>query len=88
MYWPKLSNSKIKLKIFEALSKNANYRTENILGLPGTFLDTEVFYDGEPFLKDAPFLSTLIANPNHIGCHTLETDHEEILMVHKKLKKI
>lgn len=87
MYWPKLSNPKIKLKIFEALSKNANYRTENILGLPGTFLDTEVFYDGEPFLKDAPFLSTLIANPNHIGCHTLETDHEEIFNGTQEIEK-
>jgi glutamate/tyrosine decarboxylase-like PLP-dependent enzyme len=87
MYWPKLNTQKIKFKIFEALSKNANYRSENILGLPGTFLDTEVFYDGEPFLKDAPFLSTLIANPNHIGCHTLETDHEEIFSGTQEIEK-
>ena len=76
MYWPKLSQQKIKLKIFEALSKNANYRSENILGLPGTFLDTEVFYDGEPFLKDAPYLSGLISNPNHLGCHTLDAQED------------
>ena len=87
MYWPKLSNQKIKLKIFEALSKNANYRSENILGIPGTFLDTEVFYDGEPFLKDAPFLSTLIANPNHIGCHTLEDEHEEMFNGTQEIEK-
>ena len=87
MYWPKLSNQKIKLKIFEALSKNANYRSENILGIPGTFLDTEVFYDGEPFLKDAPFLSTLIANPNHIGCHTLEGEKEEIFNGTQEIEK-
>jgi glutamate/tyrosine decarboxylase-like PLP-dependent enzyme len=78
MYWPKLNNHKIKLKVFEALSSNANYRTENVLGLPGTFLDTEIFYDDAPFLKDAPFLSSLIANPNHIGCHTLGPDHEDM----------
>ena len=87
MYWPKLSTQKIRLKVFEALSRNANYRTENILGLPGTFLDTEVFYDGEPFLKDAPFLSTLIANPNHIGCHTLESDSEEIFAGTQDIEK-
>ena len=87
MYWPKLSNQKIKSRIFEALSKNANYRSENILGIPGTFLDTEIFYDEEPFLKDAPFLSTLIANPNHIGCHTLETDHEEIFNGTQEIEK-
>jgi tyrosine decarboxylase / aspartate 1-decarboxylase len=78
MNWPKLNNHKIKLKVFEALSANANYRSEDILGLPGTFLDTEVFYDDAPFLKDAPFLSALIANPNHIGCHTLNEEHEEM----------
>jgi len=78
MNWPRLSTQKIKLKVFEALSRNANYRTENILGIPGTFLDTEIFYDDAPFLKDAPFISSLIANPNHIGCHTLSTGQEEI----------
>ena len=23
------------------------------------------------FIKEAPFMSTLVQNPNHIGCHTL-----------------
>ena len=41
------------------------------MGVPATYLDSEVFYDDAPFLENAPFLSTLIANPNHIGCHTL-----------------
>ena len=76
MYWPKLNSSKIKHRVLEALSKNANYRSEYILGIPGTYLDTEVFYDDAPFLKDAPFLSTLVANPNHIGCHTLGDENE------------
>lgn len=48
MFWPKLTSSKIKLKVFEALSKNANYRSELILGIPGTYLDTEVFYRTMP----------------------------------------
>lgn len=87
MNWPKLNSHKIKLKVFEALSENANYRSENILGLPGTYLDTEVFYDDAPFLKDAPFLSSLIANPNHIGCHTLAEEHEEMFKGTQVLEK-
>ncbi|MEO6902999.1 MAG: pyridoxal-dependent decarboxylase [Bacteroidia bacterium] len=70
MYWPKLTSDKIKTRVFDALSKNINYRKAHILGIPGTYLDSEVFYDDAPFLENAPFLSTLIANPNHIGCHT------------------
>ena len=31
----------------------------------------KVFYGNAAFLKDAPFLSTMIHNPNHIGCHTI-----------------
>ena len=30
-----------------------------------------MFYDNAPFLKEAPTLQTFVANPNHIGCHTL-----------------
>lgn len=78
MNWPKLSTQIIKLKIFEALGKNLNYRSEYILGLPATYLDTEIFYDDAPFLKDAPFLSMLVANPNHIGCHTLDQEGEPV----------
>jgi len=77
MYWEKYSYSHIKNKVFECLSKNTNYRTENILGIPGTFLDTDIFYEDAPFLRDAPFLSTLIANPNHIGVHTHGDEHED-----------
>ncbi|MCC6372947.1 MAG: aspartate aminotransferase family protein [Bacteroidia bacterium] len=87
MYWPKLSSQKVKHKIFESLSKNANYRSEHILGIPGTYLDTEVFYDDAPFLKDAPFLSMFIANPNNIGCHTLEGEHENIFKGSQEIEK-
>ncbi|MBB4807287.1 glutamate/tyrosine decarboxylase-like PLP-dependent enzyme [Chryseobacterium defluvii] len=69
MHWPKLSTTTIRQKVFDALHKNLNYTTESILGLPGTYLDQEQFYDS-PFLKEAPFLSVLMNNPNHIGCHT------------------
>ncbi len=87
MFWEKYSYSLIKRKVFDALSKNTNYRTENILGIPGTFLDTDIFYDDAPFLKDAPFLSTLIANPNHIGVHTLGDDHEDFFSGTHEIEK-
>ena len=87
MFWQKYTQSQIKTKVFESLSKNTNYRTENILGIPGTFLDTDIFYDDAPFLKDAPFLSTLIANPNHIGVHTLGDDHEDFFSGTHEIEK-
>lgn len=37
-------------------------------------MDELEFYDDAPFLEHAPFLRTMIANPNHIGCHTLEKE--------------
>lgn len=71
MNWESYAHAEIKKRIFSALDKNLDYRQKPVLGLPATYLDSEVFYDNAPFLKDAPFLSTLISNPNHIGCHTL-----------------
>ncbi|MGZ3904555.1 MAG: aminotransferase class I/II-fold pyridoxal phosphate-dependent enzyme [Bacteroidia bacterium] len=87
MFWQKYKFSQIKSKVFEALSKNANYRTENVLGLPATFLDTDIFYEDAPFLKDAPFLSALIANPNHIGVHTLGDEHEDFFAGTQEIEK-
>lgn len=72
MYWPKLPGKQVKQRVFDALNKNLNYRSEYILGLPATYLDQEQFYFDAPFLKDAAFLSVLIHNPNHIGCHTYQ----------------
>ena len=71
MYWEAYSHKEIKETVFGALERNLDYRKKAVLGLPASFLDTEVFYHDAPFLKDAPFLSAMIANPNHIGCHTL-----------------
>lgn len=76
MFWKKRSFEDIKSEIFEAIGNNLNYKNNSILGIPGSYLDSESFYDDAPFLKDAPFISTMIANPNHIGCHTLEGDSE------------
>ena len=70
MFWEKLAHSKINKTIQEALAENMDFTNDTIIGLPGTYLDQEEFYDDAPFLKNAPFLSTLIKNPNHIGCHT------------------
>ncbi|WPP51259.1 pyridoxal phosphate-dependent decarboxylase family protein [Catalinimonas niigatensis] len=71
MYWEKFSHKKIKEIVFQALKNNLDYRTEDVLGLPATYLDPEVFYQDAPFLNDAPYMQTMVANPNHIGCHTL-----------------
>lgn len=86
MYWPKLTSDKIKRRVSDALNKNVNYRKTPILGVPASYLDAEVFYDDAPFLDNAPFLSTLIANPNHIGCHTLGKA-EKIFKGTQKLEK-
>ncbi len=69
--WEKKSQEEIKTRIFEALSHNVNYSEQYVLGVPASYLDEKVFSQDEFFLKDAPFISTLVQNPNHIGCHTL-----------------
>ena len=69
--WNKKSQDEIKTVVFGALKNNVNYNEENILGVPASYLDDKVFSQDEAFLKNAPFLSSLIKNPNHIGCHTL-----------------
>lgn len=69
--WKKLSQEEIKTKVFEALHKNVNYNSQNILGIPASYLDEDVFSQDEAFFKEAPFMTSLVKNPNHIGCHTL-----------------
>src|SRR5690554_7446211 len=70
-YWDKKSDEEIRDVVFQALDQNVNYDEQNVLGLPASYLDRNVFNQDASFLKDAPFLSTLIKNPNHIGCHSL-----------------
>lgn len=70
-YWKKKSDQEIKEHVFSALDKNVNYSEKTILGVPASYLDEKVFAQDASFLKDAPYLSTLLQNPNHIGCHTL-----------------
>lgn len=71
MFWERYDHEKIKEIVFGALGQNLNYRKEAPIGIPASYLDPEVYYVNAPFLKEAPFLSTMIANPNHIGVHTL-----------------
>ena len=75
MYWEKYSHDAINHRVELALKQNIDLHHEPVLGIPGTYLDQEEFYEDAPFLQDAPFLRTLIANPNHIGCHTLSDAH-------------
>lgn len=70
-YWKKLSHAEQDRRITDALSKNIDYKEVVSLGVPASRLDGNVFYEQAPFLKDAPLLRTYVANPNHIGCHTL-----------------
>lgn len=75
-YWKLLQRSEIKERVFKALDQNASFFESPILGVPASHLDSKVFYQHAPFLQEAPFISTLVHNPNHIGCHTLgETEY-------------
>jgi glutamate/tyrosine decarboxylase-like PLP-dependent enzyme len=88
MYWESYSHDKMKRIIFDALKQNLDYRENQVLGLPASYLDTEVFYSDAPFLKDAPYLTALIANPNHIGCHTLNESESAFEGTHKIEKEL
>lgn len=70
MIWRKHSKEEINQRVFSALDKNVSYTDEVILGVPASHLDEKVFPRGASFLNDAPFLMTMVENPNHIGCHT------------------
>lgn len=70
--WKKLNQAQIKERIFSSLGKNRSFRGEFVLGLPASYLDTRVFSPDHNLLSSAPFLSTMVENPNHIGCHTLD----------------
>ncbi|PJA09895.1 MAG: aspartate aminotransferase family protein [Flavobacteriales bacterium CG_4_10_14_0_2_um_filter_32_8] len=86
MYWEKLSHDEITARIDAALAENLNYKTKKVLGVPASYLDEEQFYDDAPFLEDSPFMKTLIANPNHIGCHTLNEDSEPFFKGTQKIE--
>jgi glutamate/tyrosine decarboxylase-like PLP-dependent enzyme len=71
LYWKKISQKEKLARIQNALTENVNFAHDITLGYPASKLDGKVFYSDAPFLKDAPVLQTYVANPNHIGCHTV-----------------
>ena len=70
--WKKKSAQEIQERVVKAIDQNVSYIRDSVLGVPGSYLDPLVFDQEASFLKDAPFLRSLLENPNHIGCHTLE----------------
>lgn len=70
-HWKKLSQAQIKDRIQVALENNIDYNSTAALGIPASYLDPKVFNQDASFLRDAPFITTMVRNPNHIGCHTL-----------------
>lgn len=81
-YWKKLTAKQIRDKVFEALDKNVDYENGLSIGIPASHLDSKVFFSQAPFLEDAPFMNTLVHNPNHIGCHTLGESEEFFIGTH------
>ncbi|MFN3967568.1 pyridoxal-dependent decarboxylase [Flavobacterium sp.] len=75
-FWKKLTNDRRKDCIEKILRANVNFSRDISLGYPASKLDSRVFNDDAPFLKDAPVLQTYVANPNNIGCHTFGTSEK------------
>lgn len=84
--WKKKSEEEIHKTVFGALKENINYTEQVVLGIPASYLDDKVFNQDASFVKEAPFISTLIQNPNHIGCHTLSKS-ESFFTGTQKLEK-
>jgi tyrosine decarboxylase / aspartate 1-decarboxylase len=72
-YWKKLSPEDRLERVHQALKDNVDFSKDANLGYPASRLDEKVFSYEPLFLKEMPVLSTYIANPNHIGCHTFGT---------------
>ncbi|VXB29186.1 Cytochrome D ubiquinol oxidase subunit I [Flavobacterium sp. 9AF] len=87
-FWKKLKHEQLKARIQEALLENVNFSNDASLGYPASKLDSKVFYDDAPFLKDAPTLQTYVANPNNIGCHTFGTSEKAFSGTQKIEKEV
>jgi len=81
--WKKISSQERAQRIKVALEKNVNFSNDASLGYPASKLDGRVFNEEVPFLKDAPVLQAFLANPNHIGCHTLGTSEKAFEGTHE-----
>ena len=76
IYWEKIGQKERQERLQKALDENVNFSKDISLGYPASKLDGKVFNEDAPFLKDALTLKTYVANPNHIGCHTLGTSEK------------
>jgi len=76
LYWKKLSQKERQARIEKALEENVNFTLDTSLGYPASKLDSKVYNEEATFLANAPTLQTYVANPNHIGCHTLGTSEK------------
>ncbi len=83
MSWDKKEQSEIQEEVFAAIQKNKSYTKENVLGVPASYLDSKVFSQDDSILQNAPFLSALVNNPNHIGCHTVGSSESFFLALMK-----
>jgi tyrosine decarboxylase/aspartate 1-decarboxylase len=72
-YWKKLTPEDRLSRVQQALKDNVDFSKDASLGYPASRLDEKVFTNESLFLREMPVLSTYIANPNHIGCHTFGT---------------
>jgi len=72
-YWKKLNAEQRLNRVQQALKDNVDFSKDANLGYPASRLDEKVFTNESLFLREMPVLSTYIANPNHIGCHTFGT---------------
>ncbi|MDN3678541.1 pyridoxal-dependent decarboxylase [Flavobacterium paronense] len=82
-YWERLTQEERKKRIEIALHENVNFSKDISLGYPASKLDSKVFSEDVPFLKDAPILQTYVANPNNIGCHTYGTSEKSFRGTHQ-----
>lgn len=82
-YWNKLTTKQIRERIFKALEKNVDFENDLSIGIPASHLDNKVFFSQAPFLEDAPYLNTMVHNPNHIGCHTIGESEEFFTGTHE-----
>ncbi len=84
MYWKSHTFNHLKGIVFSALEENTSFHNHNIMGLPATFLDPDIFPNDASFLSNAPYIKCFIENPNHIGLHT----NSESLPTFKGTQKI
>lgn len=75
-FWKKIGKKERQEHIQNALDENVNFAQDSSLGYPASKLDGKAFNSDASFLKDAPILQSYVANPNHIGCHTLGTSEK------------